>query len=122
MIGNHVPAIECLPLIIDKERQLMFLRLGFSQMVAQKIVEFQGIDSPWTLACHSDDVSAICAVIRRSGILVSGGTSDRRAQIPILAAKNLNLPMLLFKMMEHSTKPYNMKCVNSRQVLAYHQR
>ena len=43
------------PLTIEDEMQEMFLILGFSLMVAKKLVEDQGIDSPWTLASLSDE-------------------------------------------------------------------
>ena len=39
MLGNHIPAIESLPLTINDEMQMIFLRLVLSQTVAQKQVE-----------------------------------------------------------------------------------
>ena len=66
--------------------------LGFSQTVVLKLVDNQGIDSPWTLIILSDKyIAAICDLIHRSGDLMSGKTSDRGNQISVLVAKNLNL-------------------------------
>ena len=42
---------------------------------------------------------------------------DRGNQISILAMKNLKLVALMFKMMEHCSKDYKIKCVNSISVL-----
>ena len=50
----------------------MFLRLGFSHMMAHKLVEDQEIDSPSTQASLSDeDISVICEVIISPCSLVS---------------------------------------------------
>ena len=46
MTGRHAPAAKSLPPMIVKEIKAMFLRLGFSQTVAQKLVDDQGKDSP----------------------------------------------------------------------------
>ena len=76
--------------VIDQHQKMeeMFLRLGFSQTVAMKIVDDQGKDSPWTLTILSDeDIVAICDMIRRPGDIVSGKTPDRRNQISVLAAE-----------------------------------
>ena len=43
-----------------------------------KLVDKQGIDSPWTLASLSEkDITDICDVIRRPGDLMSEKTLDR---------------------------------------------
>ena len=56
----------------------MFLKLGFSQTVAKKIEEDQGIDSQQTLASLSDkEITAIYDTIRRPGGLVSSKTPDK---------------------------------------------
>ena len=44
VLGNCVLASENPPQTIEAEMQMMFLRLGLSQMVAQKIVKDQVID------------------------------------------------------------------------------
>ena len=49
MLGRCTPAAESPPLTIIEEVEEMFLRLGFSQMVAPKLLDDQGIDSPQTL-------------------------------------------------------------------------
>ena len=55
----------------------MFLNLRFSQVVAQKLVNDQGIDSPRILASLSDEViTAICEVIRRYSGLVGRKKPD----------------------------------------------
>ena len=70
-------------------------QLDFSQMMTQKPVEDQGIDSPWTMARFSDtDISEICEVIRRPGGLASGKIPNMRNQISVLVAKNLKPAML----------------------------
>ena len=62
--------------------QEMFLRLLFSQMVAQKLAEDQGINSSQILTSISDEnITAICDAIRRHGGLVGGRISDRTDQI-----------------------------------------
>ena len=43
---NHTPATECLQLTIIEEMEEMFLRLRFSQTVAMKLVDDQGIVFP----------------------------------------------------------------------------
>ena len=50
MLNDCGSVIACLPLIIMDEMQAMFVRLLFSQMVVEKLVEDQGIDSLRTLA------------------------------------------------------------------------
>ena len=61
-------ATESLPSTIIIEMEEMFLRLGFSQTVAMKLLDDQGIDSPQTLASLSDkDIATICNMIRRAG-------------------------------------------------------
>ena len=78
MLARCMPAtVRPLPTTIE-EMEEMFLRLGFSQTVAMKLVDDQGIVSLWTLASLSDeDIAAICDVIRRPGGLVSGKMPDR---------------------------------------------
>ena len=49
MLGRCTPAAKSLPPTIVEEIEEMFLRLGFSWTVAQKLVNDQGIDSPCTL-------------------------------------------------------------------------
>ena len=44
-LGQQAPAIDGLSLTIIKEMEEMFLRFGFNQKVAQKLVDDQGIDS-----------------------------------------------------------------------------
>ena len=46
VLGYFIPTVEIPPLVIKDEMQEMFLRLGFSQTIAQKLVEDQGISSP----------------------------------------------------------------------------
>ena len=77
---------------VDEEMEEMFLRLNFSQAVAMKLVDEQGIDSPWTLASLSDaNIATICNMIDRLGRLVSRTTLNRGNQISLLAMKNLKL-------------------------------
>ena len=55
-----ITVTESPPLTIVKEMEEMFLSLGYSQTVAMKFVNDQGIDSPWTLTSLSDeDITAI---------------------------------------------------------------
>ena len=98
----------------------MFLRLGFSQTVAMKLVDGQGIGSPWTLASLSDeDIATICDVIHRPSGLVSWKTPDRGNQIFVLAKKNLKLAAFMCKTMEHCFKDNEIQHVNSTSVLQY---
>ena len=46
MLERCTPAKESSPLIIIQEMKEMFLTLGFSHTVVQKLVDDQGIDSP----------------------------------------------------------------------------
>ena len=39
VLGSHTPAVESPPLAIEDKMPQMFLKLGFSQMVDQKLVE-----------------------------------------------------------------------------------
>ena len=74
------PLVACSPVAptVFKEIEHMFLRLGFGQAVVLKLVDDQGINSPWTLASLSDeDIEAICDVIHRPNGLVSGKTPGR---------------------------------------------
>ena len=116
----HAMASPSLPSTIVKDMEEMFLRLEFSQAVALKLVDDQGIDSPWTLASISnEDITAIYDMICRLGGLVSGKTLDRGNQITVLATKNLKLMTLVFKTMEHCSKDYGVKEVNSTSMLHY---
>ena len=44
------PAAESLPPTVVEEMEEIILRLGFGQTVAMKVVDDQGIDSPWSLS------------------------------------------------------------------------
>ena len=104
-----------------KEMKEMFLRLGFSQTVAMKIVDDLGIDSPWITAGLSDeDIDAICNMIHRPGSLVDGRTPDRGNQISFIAAKNIKLMAFMFKTMECCSKDYDIRHIKSTSVL-HHQ-
>ena len=43
--ARYTPAAESLPPTIVEEMEEMFLRLGFTQTVAMKLVDNQGMDS-----------------------------------------------------------------------------
>ena len=78
MVGSWMPSEENPSLSVKNETQEMLLRLGLSQVVANKIVNDQEIDSPWTLVSLSDeDLTTIFDVIRRLGGLVVGRMPDR---------------------------------------------
>ena len=47
MLARCMPAAECPPSAIIKEMERMIIRLGFSQTLAQKLVENERIGSPW---------------------------------------------------------------------------
>ena len=65
-LGRHAPATESSSLTIIEEIEEMLLRLGFGQTVAQKLMDDQGIDSPWIIASFShEDITSICNIIRR---------------------------------------------------------
>ena len=51
--------------------------------------------------------------------MVGGRTSDGANQISVLAAKNLKLTAYIFKLMEHCSKVYDIRCVNSTFVLQH---
>ena len=88
MLGRCTPAAESAPLIIIEEMEEMFLRLGFSSTVTQKLVDDQEIDSPQTLMSLSDeDITAMCNMSRWPCGLVSSKTPDRRNQISVFGAK-----------------------------------
>ena len=107
------------PTIIEKIEE-MFLRLSLSQTVAMNLVDNQGIVSTQTQASLSDEeIATICDVIRRPSGLLSRKMPDRRNQISVMAAKNLNLAAFMFKSMEHCSKAYHNGCVNSASVLKY---
>ena len=83
MIGNQMLATECPPPKIKDEIQIMFLRLGFSPIMAWKLVTNQGIDSPQNLASLSDeDITVICDVIDMPGGLVGERMPDRGVKFP----------------------------------------
>ena len=83
VLGNQMLITDCPPPTVEDEIQEMFLRLGFSQTVNQKLVKDEGIDSAQTLGSLSDeDISVIYEVIRRSGVLVSGMMPGKRNHIP----------------------------------------
>ena len=63
------PAAESLPPTIVKEMEEMFIRLGFSQTVAMKLVDDQWIDSPLTLASLSDEDIVTIFVMRSTGLV-----------------------------------------------------
>ena len=93
------------PPTIFEEMQEIFLRLVFSQSLALKLVDDQGIDSPWTLASLSnEDIAAMYNVIHRPVGLVSGKTSNRGNQISVLAATNLKLAVFTVKTMKHCSR------------------
>ena len=103
VLGKWTPSPGSWPLTIVKEIKDMFLRLDFSQTVAQKLADDQGKNVPCTLASVSDkNINAICDVIRR---LVSSETMDTGNQISILAAKSIKLSLLKFKWMEIAPWP-----------------
>ena len=94
------PATECLPLTIIGEMEDA-PHTRFSQTVAMKLVDDQGIDSLQTSASLFDEnIATICHVIKRPGGSVSRKTSDKGNQICILAAKNLKLTAFMFKAIE----------------------
>ena len=120
MLGRCAPAPKSLPLIIIKEMEEMFLRLGFSETVAQKLAKDQGIDSPCALAnLSNEDSTAICDIIRRPGYLVGWKTQDKWDQISILVAKNLKVTAFMFKSMEHWPKTYNNRYADYASVLQH---
>ena len=81
--GRHALAAESLPPTIIEEMEEMFLGLGFSETVAQKLVNDHVIDSPLTQASISDDnITAICVLIRKPGGLVSSKKLDRGTRFP----------------------------------------
>ena len=64
-------------------------------------------------------ITTICDVTRRPGGLVGRRMPERGNHISVLVAKNLMLSAFIFKLMEHCSKPYDIKHVNRRQVLEY---
>ena len=101
VLGTCMPATIFLPPTMEDEMKVLFLTLDFSQTVAQKLMEDQGIDSPLSLASLFDeDITAICDVMRRPGGQVGGRTPDRREQISILMAKNIKLTEFIFNLIE----------------------
>ena len=97
----------------------MFLKLRFTQVVAQKLMEGHWIDFPWMLASlFNEDITAIY-VIRRPCGLVGGRMPNRGNQISVQMAKKLKLTALMFKLVRHCFKPYDIKHINSRAELEY---
>ena len=120
LLVSCTPAAPSPPAAIIKELKEMILRLGFSQTVAMKLVDDQGMDSQQTLACLSDkDTITICDMIHRPGGLVSMKTLDRGNQISVLATKKLKLMAFMFNTMKHCSKDYEIICVNRISVLQY---
>ena len=116
----HALAMPSPPPTAVEEMEEMFLRLGFSQAVVLKLMEDQGIVSPWILASLSDEnITAIGDMIHRPGGLVGGKTLDRGNQISVLVTKNLKLMAFMFKTMEHCSKDYRIQDINSTSVLHY---
>ena len=65
-------------------------------------MEDQGIDSlPAIVGLSDKDITVICGVSRRSGGFVGRKMPDRGSQIFLLAANNLKLAALRFKLMEY---------------------
>ena len=61
-------------------------------MMAQKLVENKGMNSPWTLASLSDkDITATYEVIKKPGGLMGKRTTDRRNQISFACGKEPQL-------------------------------
>ena len=121
MLCDHESAVASPSPTINDEILQMFIRLLFSHMVAETLVEDQAIDCPKTLASLSDnDIIAICEEIRGPGGLIGRRISDRGNQISVLVMISLKLAMFMFKMMECCSKPYNIYCVCNRSVLQYH--
>lgn len=97
MLQRCTPAAESPPPTIFKEIEEIFVRLGFNQMIAQKLVEDQGIDCPQTLAGLSDEyITTIYDIIRRPEGLIDWRALDRGNQISLLVTKNLKLAALIF--------------------------
>ena len=93
-------------------------RQGFSQVVVMKLVDDQRVVFSQTLASLYDkDIAIICKIIQRPGGLLSGKMPDRMSQISFLAMKNLKSMALMIKMLECSSKNYNIKCFNNTSVL-----
>ena len=117
--GRSKSGAECLPLTIEQMEE-MFLNLGFSQVVAEKLVYDQQIDSPQILANLSDeDITMICNTIRKSDGLVGGKTPERGDQIFILLTKSFKLAAFVLKTLEHYSTAYDIRCVDSTSVLKY---
>ena len=116
--ARHAPASESLPLTIIKEMEEMFLRLGFSQTVATKLTDDQGIDSRATLAnLFDENIATYCSMIRRPGSLMSRKKPESGGQIFILTSKTLNCTAFIFKAMECCSNADDIGCVNSTSVL-----
>ena len=94
---SHATAAASPPLTVVKEMKEVFLRLGFSQTVAMKLVDDKGIDFPLTLASQSDEnIATICNMIHSPCRLVSRKMTERGSKIFVLATKNLKLMAFMF--------------------------
>jgi len=70
----------------------LYIRLGFSDEVADYLAKMEGIDSCETLASQTDsDIDTICSVIRK------GQDGIDRMSIPITAQQNLKLAVFEMK-------------------------
>ena len=64
VLGSHAPAPKSLSFTVIKEMVQTFIRLEFTQTVAQKLVRDQGIYSLMTLpSLFDEDNIAICDVV-----------------------------------------------------------
>ena len=83
---------------IRDEMQVIFIRLLFSQMMAEKLVLDQGMASLKTLVSLSDDnITVLFDITKWPVDVVSGRMIDRENEISIQAAKNLKLSWFMFK-------------------------
>ena len=120
MSGKSAPATECSPLTIIKQMEMIFLKLGFSQVVSDMLVYDQEIYSPLILASLSnEEIIMIYDVIRRPGGLVGHKTLDRGNQISVLAMKSMKLTAFMLMTLECCARAYDIKYVNSTFVLTY---
>ena len=109
-VDLHIPTVK-------QWRERMFLRLCFSQTVATKLEEDQGIYSPWTLASLFDEtIATVHDMFCRFIGLVSGKTPDKGNQITV-PMKNPKLVAFMFNTMEHCFRDYEIRCDNSTSVL-----
>ena len=88
-----------------KKMHAMVVKLMFTQIVDEKLVKNQRIDSSEICASMSDDnITLIWNVIQSDGGFVKGRVLEKRNKISIKEAKNLQLVAIAFKMMEHCFK------------------